>query len=213
MVCGPSWNDLWKEVELVTSLYSNQDIVSLTELKKHCRLPFDDTSFTEDDDLLRRYSHSAEKLVEDQAEITLTPKVKNLNLARWPGYSDYLNIRLEFPPVVSIVHVKYYDTDDVQQTLDSDLYEVWTSRNPPSLLVRAENVPSISSVRSKVIEIQVNAGFSLAVPHTAALAIMELTSFWYQNRESYGRIPMAADGAQGRVFSDLVNSLRWRVYP
>lgn len=212
MVDGPSWYNLWKQTEQFSYPLENTDIVPLVELKKHARAPFDDPDYTYDDDTFRAFSRAAERLIELTAEITIRTKVLNLTLARWPRYSDYLILRLERPPVNSIVHLKYYDTSDVQQTMNSSLYSLWKETGPPQLIIRAENVPTLSTQRDKVVEIQYSAGNTIIEPQ-AKLAIMELTSFWFKNREAFNRMPASTEGAEGQMFQALLDSLRWRLYP
>jgi uncharacterized phiE125 gp8 family phage protein len=223
VVAGPSWYDLWKEWEKSGSSTPSDpaDIVDLlgdgtddglTILKKACRVAWDDPSILDDNSKLIQYTLTAIDWIEKAAEIAILTQTYNLNLSRWPGYCDYLNIRLELPPIQSIVHVKYYDTTDTQQTLSSTLYELWSSRNPPSLLIKAENVPQLSTERSKVIEIQVTAGYT-SLPANLKQVIIQLVAFWYQNIEAYGRLPTPQDGAQALMFMSMLDSLRWRVYP
>lgn len=215
-VCGKSWSDLWKQVEFVSSTPPSPDIglVPLDILKKQCRLPTAaQYANNPDDDLLIQYSKAAEPLIEAAIEGTLRAQVFNLHLTEWPGYNSHLNLRWEKPPLISVNYIKYYDTEDVQQTLSSSKYEIWGSKSPPSILIRSINVPELSVLRSKVVEVNVTAGFvGHAIDDARKQLISLVVAFWYMNKESYGRLPLLADGAQGRMFTDLVTACRWRVY-
>lgn len=204
--------DIFKELELVST--TAVDLTGWLPLSKlQTRVP---TDVTIENDLYTRYINSAIKIVETMAEISIVEKEYNLHLQTWPGnYDQVCGIRLETLPVTEIGYVKYYDSDDDQQTLDSTKYEQWLSHQPPMILIRRCNVPILSGERMKRIEVNFTAGLdnlsdiSSQFP-TAELAIIELVAFWYQNRESEGRIP---DGVQGKVFQNLIDSLRWRAYP
>lgn len=205
------WNEVHKEWELV-SVATSAPLVAMDTLKYHSRV-FPDPAMTYEDPLFTTFCLAAEKVIEPLAEITIRQKVMKLHLASWPDYCDYLRIRYELPPVTAITHIKYYDYNDTQQTLSSSLYENWFYRSPPETLIRAENVPELTTQRSRVVEIQVTAGHTGSIPETCQLAILELVAFWFTNREAYGRIPAPTDGAQGRMFQTLIDTLRWRMYP
>lgn len=206
------WVDLVKQTEILEGPPENTFPVSLSQARKHCSINEHETSW---DSLLEPFMLAAEKMVEGQAEIDIREKTKTLTLARWPLFQDYLIIRFETRPVSSIEEIRYYDEDDSVQVLASSKYEIWLGRYPPWVTVRAENVPTLSTKRAKAVEIDFKAGVPAGSPINpiAELAILELTAFWFTNREAFGRIPTPADGAQGRVFQSLIDSLRWRVYP
>jgi uncharacterized phiE125 gp8 family phage protein len=200
------WNDIYKERELVSVTSPNNPIVDMVQLRKHCTIP-DDLDYY--DTILSTLAGSAEKLIEGICEVTLREKVFNLNLASWPNFCDYMILRLENPPVKTITHIKYYDGSDVQQTMATSDYDLWLQKNPPSILIRADRVPTISYERSKPVEIRYTAGYASSIPEPAKLLVMELVAFWFQNREFEGRIPL--EGGQGRVSNMLISSLKWRL--
>lgn len=153
------WSEVFKEWETVSTIGSSPAI-NLDLMKYQSRV-FPDSTFTGEDGLFNNYCLAAEKLIEQSCEITLRQKVMKLHLASWPDYCDYLLIKYELPPIQSITHIKYYDEDDTQQTLSSALYENWLNRPPPCTLIKADNVPAISTERSRVVEIQVLAGLAV----------------------------------------------------
>jgi len=202
------WSQIFKELEVVTDAFVNVLPVSLPMLRRQCRI---DDDVTDHDDILSNYCKTAQKLIEESCEITLQQRTYKLHLACFPTFDDYCILRFEYPPVSSITHVKYYDSEDVQQTLLSTLYEVWLNQNPPQILIRADRVPTLSAVRSKVVEIQFVAGSSADIPPQAKTCILEFVAFWFQNPEAYGRLPEKS--AQGLALSSMLDSLRWRLYP
>lgn len=204
------WNEVFKEWEVVSTTGSS--ILVPLDMLKHQNRIFPDPDVTYEDPNFKVHCLAAEQLIEKTCEFTLRQKVMKLHMASWPDYCDYLMIKYELPPIQSITHIKYYDEDDTQQTLSSALYENWLNRPPPCTLIKADNVPALSTERSRVIEIQVLAGHATSIPEIAQQTILELVAFWYQNKEAYGRIPGLADGAQGRIFNSLLDMMRWRLY-
>lgn len=207
----PSWSRLFKEIAIVTDSDQTDPLVSLDEAKLYCRI-IPDTDVTEEDNLLLRMINSAERLVENMAEIAIRPKTVELTLASWPCYQDYMILRLEMPKVTAVNSIKYYDDTDTQVTMNSSLYEVWADRNPPLILISADNVPSLSTKRSRAVTINFSAGES-SPPDQTLQCVLALVSFWFQNREAYGKSIVSSENAQGRLFTTLLDSLRWRAYP
>lgn len=204
----------WKELiwsREVVSTPTTQPLISLDVLKLQSRI-FPDVEETVEDPLFTLYCQSAEEQIESLAEIILREKTYKLEMDAWaysPYYADRLMIRFESRPIKSITHIKYYDTDDTQQTLSTDYYESWLNHNPPVTLIKRDNAPSLSSERTKRIECQYVAGHAGTIPYTAQLACCELVAFWFKHREAYGKLPEMS--GEARVFWSLVHQLGWRV--
>jgi uncharacterized phiE125 gp8 family phage protein len=204
------WKDLVWERELV-STPTAQPLISLDVLKLQSRI-FPDSEETVEDPLFTMYCQTAEEQVESLAEIVLREKTYKLHMDAWAyslQYYDRYMIRFEHRPIKSITHIKYYDVDDTQQTLLSAEYEVWLNKNPPYLFINTDNIPTLSSERTKRIECQYVAGHTGSLPAAAQLACLHLVAFWFQNREMYGRLP--ENSAEGRVFWSLINQVSWRL--
>lgn len=98
-------------------------------------------------------------------------------------------VKLPLPPLQSVTHIKYYDTDDVLQTLSTDVYEVLTSATTYGSVHRLDSQSwptSISADKKKPIQITFVAGFGAdwnAVPVTIRHAMLMLIGHWYESRE------------------------------
>lgn len=204
------WTEIMKQVEVVTPPTSDAPLISLEDIKWHCR-DVPDPDITDFDSLYRRYCSAAEKKVESLTEYTFRQQTKKLVFQDFPYKSDnspIIKIPLEAYPVSSIVHFKYYDTSDTLQTLASTKYEGWLSHVPPFVAVRSINAPALSTERTKAAEIQFVCGYSGAIPENAILAMLLLIAFWKSQPESEGRLP--PKNANSRAFYTLISTLRWR---
>lgn len=101
----------------------------------------------------------------------------------WPigGRKIYTTIR----PLQSVTYIKYYDTDNVLQTLDSSKYRIETSRKGVIELDDDESFPDIES-RVGAIQIQYVAGFAdtgVEVPEHIRHSISMMVARLYENKE------------------------------
>ena len=73
-------------------------------------------------------------------------------------------LKLPRPPLASVTHVKYYDTNGTQQTLASTYYTVRTPWKQPGSVERApdQTFPSVQSDRRYPITIRLVAGYGAA---------------------------------------------------
>lgn len=163
--------------------------ISLYEAKNRLRISNED-----EDDLVTSMIRGATKWAEHNLNWRLCTQTWKYNLDCWP--SDI--IRLPYPPLQSITHIKYYDSDDVQQTLvENTDYRVDTASKP----ARIEVINGWPSVYSKInpIEIQFICGFTSAdlidddIKDALYLRIADL----YEHRQ---------DSYAGGVNSIVVNS-------
>lgn len=208
----------WKRIDGLTL----SPCVDLPLLKGHCRLPTD-PAYTEHDALLTKYVNSAERLIEDQAEICIRPKQFEHWVSQLPSYCDnYAKglpsglsaLRLEKPPVASVTWVKYWDGDNTQQTLDSDCYSLIDDASPPLLVFDTGHdlYPNdLSDSKLDLWRILMTLG-SDDIPETAVMGMMILAAYYFRHPEDDGKVPPVHTN-EARVFRDVVDSLRWRVYP
>jgi uncharacterized phiE125 gp8 family phage protein len=68
-------------------------------------------------------------------------------------------IELPKPPLVSVVHIKYYDADGAQQTLDPSAYQVDTSAEPGLILPAIGTKWPQTCVRKNAVEVQFTCGY------------------------------------------------------
>ena len=90
-------------------------------------------------------------------------------------------------PVDSITHVKYYDSDNVLQTLDSDLYILDDSSQPARIGLEINGtLPSLAD-RINAVEVKYPVGYGTAstdVPEGIRTAIILTVGNWYENRQT-----------------------------
>lgn len=206
------WHEILKQTSIVTPPNTSSPIIPLDQIKWHCR-DIPDADITDFDQLYTRYCNSAELVVESLCERAFRSQTRKIEFQEWPSYyhelrSPTVMVRIETIPVLSITHLKYYDSGDDQVTLDPTKYESWLNHDPPLVVIRSSNCPILSRERTKAVEVQFVCGYTGAIPENAALAILELIAFWRMNPESEGRLPV--HNAQSRVFYTLLSTLRWR---
>lgn len=110
----------------------------------------------------------------------------NFTLNRWPSNG----IVLPFSPVLSIVHIKYYDSTNTQQTWGATNYH-YNAAIEPCLISYVNDVPTLYEHRTNAIEIQFTVGYSSdatittqqsAVPFPIKQSILKIVNDLYYNR-------------------------------
>jgi len=184
-----------------------EEPITLTEAKAHCRVDWDD-----DDTIITAYITAARKFCEhytNRVFITQTWR-QNENVFNEP-------IMLAVNPVQSITSVKYYDTDDSQQTLSSSNYQVDIASDEARIYEGVSaGYPSISLDVINPIEIIMVSGYGLAaaVPEDIKSAIKIMTDFFYENRDMVN-VPVASMATQIPIPSAvyaILNSYRLRTF-
>lgn len=104
-------------------------------------------------------------------------------------------------PVGDITHVKYYDTDNTQQTLSTSVYQVTPAIEPSTLMLKVDqSYPDVAD-REDAVLVKYTVGYGTAttdVPYAIIQAVYLTIGHWYQNRQEVvvGRIateiPMGA---------------------
>jgi len=90
-------------------------------------------------------------------------------------------------PVDSITHVKYYDSNDSQQTLASSNYILGHYSKPARIGVAVGGTLPNLSDRINAVEVKYTVGYGTAstdVPEGIRQAVLLTIGSWYQNRES-----------------------------
>jgi uncharacterized phiE125 gp8 family phage protein len=184
-----------------------EEPITLAEAKAHCRVDWSD-----DDTIIGVYITAARKFCEhytNRAFITQT----------WRQNEDVFSepIILAKNPVQSITSVKYYDTDDNQQTLSTSNYQVDILSDEAKIYEGVTNgYPSISLDVINPIEIIMVSGYGLAasVPEDIKSAIKIMTDFFYENRDMVN-VPVASIPFQipipNAVYA-ILNPYRVRVF-
>lgn len=153
--------------------------VSLTEARLQCRV-----DGTDEDGLLNAYIAAATAHVELYTGRAIIAQTWELVL---DAFSD--SMLIPKGPVQSITSVKYYDADEVLQTLSATDY-VLDNVSDPAWVVRptAVTYPTVAIGVNNVI-VRFLAGYS-AVPDPIKAAILMLTETWFDNRSGGESPPM-----------------------
>ena len=151
--------------------------VTRDAMRTHLRV----TAVDEDDliDTLASAATARAELITGRQFITATLK---LTLDAFPEH-----INLPRPPLQSVTHVKYYDTDGDQQTWSSAEYAVDTGSTPGRLGPAYGYTWPSTRVMMAAVEVQYVAGYGVDpgdVPEGLQVAIKMLAAHWYENRES-----------------------------
>lgn len=129
--------------------------ISLADVKKHLVIEHD-----EDDDLIETYLKSVIAMLDPpygflgRAMVTQTLKYWRETI---PAGKI---IKIPFPPLQSVTSVKYYDSDEAEQTISSDDYTVVTSHEPGYVeLSTNKSWPTSLSERKYPVFIEFIAGY------------------------------------------------------
>lgn len=193
-------------------------LLSLDYVKDHIRVPRD---VTDEDANILSWLAAAERMLENHTETAFREQVWRLKLKCLPTDGpfirrDLLSVRLEILPIQSVT-VHYYDRDNVLTELDSGEYELETDHTPPILLLDCALQDQLSRTKAFPFIVEVTAGTDttdLNVPSTqpeAALAICQLVGHWYRFRECVGLAPTNDHPETYRIYSDLVDMIKWRL--
>ena len=88
-------------------------------------------------------------------------------------------------PVDSITHIKYYDSDNAQQTLSSSVYSLIPAIEPSLISLKvSKSYPAVAD-RTDAVECKYVVGYGTAstdVPNAIIEAVYLTIGHWYQNR-------------------------------
>lgn len=153
-----------------------EEPVSLEEAKRHCRV---DDDF--EDDMIGGYITAAREWFEVALDRQLVTARWSVSYPVFPGWA----LELPYPPLRSIVSITYKDVGLITQTLDSDVYNVITTRTPGILqLADGQSWPP-TGIHPEAVTITFESGYGGAanVPRLVKHGILLLAGHWYANRE------------------------------
>ncbi len=153
-----------------------EDPVSVLDARTHCRV-----TGVHDDALLSSLVKAATEHAETFTERRFVTQTWEVKLDCFPD-----EIFLPYPPLSSVVEIRYIDTDGVEQTLSSSVYTVDTDSTPGRVyLAYDQSWPTIRS-QPHAVTVKFIAGYggASAVPHTIKAAIKLLVGHLYENREA-----------------------------
>ena len=160
-------------IEIQSAPSSNA--VSAVEAKTHLRV-----SHSSDDTYIGNLIKAAEAMVETYTNRRLVAGTYDLKLDEWGK-----GIKLPYSPVSSITHIKYYDTDNSQQTW-ADTNYFYSVKEEPTYIEYINDPPSLYDYRVDLIEVRFVVGYS-TVPEALRQAILLLVGDMYENRLDYPR--------------------------
>jgi len=174
--------------------------ITLSEAKTHLKA----TDYTTDDAYITSLIAVARDEAEKKTHRALLTQTITMNLDSFPGWHPkfpYAAIRLFRAPLQELLTVKYYDSDNTQQTLydsagDTTKLYINTLREPPEIWPSKDNPWPSTYGRPDAIEIKYKAGWTGAslVPTTIKQAMLLIIGSMYERREdSVKNLPTAAD--------------------
>lgn len=155
-------------------------IISLADLKAHCRVDFDD-----DNAVLEAFEVAAVAHLDGWTGLLGRCLVTQTWQVAFEGWSGLGCLRLPFPNTSSVV-VSYFDADDVEQTVSNSLYSVHeTSTGSVVRFSDSFSNPAVYSDRVDGVRVAQTCGFGAvdAVPGPLKTAIKMMVAHWYENRE------------------------------
>ena len=157
--------------------------LDLEEIEDHLRLS--DTSTGEEDVVIQSYIKAARRYCERIQNRAYLHQTWDLILDTWPE-GDYIEIPR--PPLVSVTHVKYFDTDETEATMSSGLYYVDTNSEPGRVhLQYGETWPTETLRPANGVAVRFVAGYgsvSSLVPAEIKQALKLLVGHMYERREA-----------------------------
>lgn len=134
--------------------------VTLAEAKRQCNVLFDD-----DDSLLEALADVAIEHLDGYAGILGRALI---NQSWRQDYHCFGAMRLPLEPLVSITSVKYYDADNVQQTLAGTVYEVVTDNRGPIITLKYGQTWPTTYSRRDAVSVTFVAGYGEAATDVPA---------------------------------------------
>jgi len=153
--------------------------VTLAELKAHCRI-----EDTDSDTELQIYLDAATEHLDGYTGTLgrcIVTQTWELVLDKFPSSA----ILLELGPLQSVTSVKYYDTDGVEQTVDSANYTVDTASLHGWVVPDAGFSWPSTLDAVNVVKVRYVAGYT-SVPNPLKHAILLLAGHWFAHREVMG---------------------------
>jgi len=150
--------------------------VSLTEAKLHLKV-----DITTDDTLITNLIVAATQVSEEYTNRFFIDTVVNQTCSDFKELSELFKSK-----VSAVTHIKYYDSDNAQQTWASSNYVVNKEYEPCQInLVVDKSFPNIAD-RIDAVECRYTVGYGTAsdVPDVIKQAILLTLGNWYENRMS-----------------------------
>jgi uncharacterized phiE125 gp8 family phage protein len=165
--------------------------ITTIEAKAHLRVEIPD-----DDTLIYGLIVAARKACEARLKRTLVSTTYDWHLDDWPWFP----VSIPHAPLQSITSIKYYDTNNAQQTLASSNYHVLAGSPGRIDLIETFTLPTTYD-RPDAVTIRFVAGYGAptVVPANVKAAMKLLVGAWYEHREAIvlgqtpSAVPMSVD--------------------
>ena len=182
--------------------------ITLTEVKEHLRI---DSSNTSEDDYI-------DTLIEASTIYYQSKSWRQLITATYKQYLDNFpatKLELRKPPLQSVTSIKYQDTNGVEQTLSSSVYQV-DSKSDVGRIVLAdgESFPDTDEVVNAVT-IEYKAGYGDAasdVPSLIKSSIKLIVAHLFENRDMVTKMGTPAQVPFPEAIDMLINQHSMRSF-
>lgn len=167
---------------------SSSELVSVAEAKAHLRVTHSD-----DDAYIGTLITASRQSLEISTRRSLgASQTYKVFYDSYP--TTYFKLLIPNPPLTSFTSLKYYDDNDVLQTIPSNQYTVETAGSGASFLSMKDthSFPTVSIDRVAPVEIEFVSGYTAQTfPKPLHQAILLLVAHYYDTREpvSFGDIP------------------------
>lgn len=162
--------------------------ISSTEAKLHCKV-----DGSADDTLIAGLIIAAREYCESYQNRAYCSQVWDLWLDDWPAGDA---IQIPKPPLISVTHVKYYDTANAEATMAVADYFVDAVSEPGRLvLADGKSWPTTTLRPANGVNLRFTAGYPVGgteetpdydanVPQRVKQAMLLLIGHWYEQREA-----------------------------
>ncbi len=178
--------------------------ITIEEAVEHCRAPIGGS----DDVLVERALKGAISFIENRTGRIIAPTLVQYRLDDWPCDWD---LKVPHAPIRDVVDVRYVGEDGIERSIGDENWS-WEGESDGAVISWAQlsSIPSLHTTQKGTVRVNFQAGYNLpdesgtgddpnlALPEDLKIAILMLTSHWYENRgltsaEQQNSVPMAVD--------------------
>lgn len=139
----------WKLITPPTGL-----AVSMVEARTAARADVDENGTSPLDGEIQRAIRTYTTEAEGETNRAIMEQIWRLTLDRFNGA-----IELRRPPLLQVVHVKFYDTENVKRTLDPQDYQVDGESEPGYIVPAAGKAWPATASRINAVEVHIRCGY------------------------------------------------------